>query len=585
MLRFAPCASAGATAPAADDSELGRPVETDPLAALLADTLQQVRSKYVDPGKLQDRELFEGAARGLVAAIGDPHTTFQSADERDDWQDHLTKEYGGIGAYVGYDNDGFFIVTRPMFGSPAKRAGLRSGDRVITVDGWETIGQELDEIVKHLRGPADSDVTIEVVRRGWTEPRKFTLTRGFIVVPTVRSAMLPGNVGYVLVETFAKNTADEFRDALRTLERDGAQALVLDLRWNSGGYLRTAQEMADYLLPTDRLVVETAGRPGVYPDEVYVSRGSSTEWSRTVPLRVLINGASASASEILSGCLKVHGRAAIVGLRSYGKGSVQNLYPIFTRPFAEAYTDLNRNGQWDDAEPYEDLNQNGRRDANERYYDADRNRRWSPAEPFVDENGNGRFDCPALKVTIAKYFVGTRAGAREITPHRDAMIVAGRREWLGGIEPDVPVDGDDIDGWRAEAIAELDGKQAFDAYVDRLFAEHEPAMLELAQRGTRDPADYPGFDAFHASLGTQLSREDVWQWVHTKVRDRAGDELGTPLVGDWIVDAQLQRALRDLIESGEAPIAEPAYAFIRERTFDVPPTYAADAIKNARPAR
>ncbi len=565
--------------------EVTAPPPATTLEALIHDTLTRVRAKYVEPEKIELQKLYEGAARGLVAAIGDPHTTFQSADERDDWQDHLTKEYGGIGAYVGYDKEGFFIITRPMFGSPAWKNGLRSGDRVMTVDGWETSGEELTEIVKHLRGPADSDVVVEIVRRGWTEPRKVTLTRGFIVVPTVRAELLPGGVGYVLVETFAKNTAEEFRDALRDLERRGATSLVLDLRWNSGGYLRTAEQMADYLLPAGRLVVETAGRPGVHPDETYISKGTSSAWSRSVPMRVLVNGASASASEILSGCLKVHERAQIVGLRTYGKGSVQNLYPIFTQPFAEPFTDLNRNSQWDDAEPFEDLNENGRRDANERYHDADRNKRWTPAEPYTDSNGNGHYDCPAVKVTIAKYFVGSRPGGRQINPHRNEMVVAGRREWLGGIEPDLPVESDEIDGWRAEAIAELDQDDVFKKYVDEAFAAHRETMMRLAVRDSRRPEDYPGFDVFYAALDTQLSQEDVWQWLHTQVRARASDELGRLLVGDWAIDAQMQRAIADLMEDVPSLAATPDFAFVAARTFEIPAAYTKDALEKARPVR
>ena len=173
--------------------EVSDTIPSDPLEKLVWDTMKKLRRFYVDPEKLEDQQkLWEGAARGLVSSVGDPYTTFQSAEERDSWTDHLTKEYGGIGAYVGYDKEGFFIITRPMFGSPAWKANLRSGDRVLAVDGWETTGEELDEIVKHLRGPADEPVTIKVVRKGFTEAKEMTLTRGSIRVPTVYSDVLPG---------------------------------------------------------------------------------------------------------------------------------------------------------------------------------------------------------------------------------------------------------------------------------------------------------------------------------------------------------------------------------------------------------
>ncbi len=567
------------------EPEVAEAVPAVPLEAIVLDALRRVKTFYVDPESLDERKLWEGAARGLVAAVGDPHTTFQSAAERENWTDHLTKEYGGIGAYVGYDKEGFFIISRPMFGSPAWKSKLRSGDRVISVDGWETIGEDINEIVKHLRGPADQDVTVEIVRKGWTEPRKITLTRGNIKVPTVYADLLPGGVGYVMVDTFAKNTADEFRRTLRDLERRGARAIVLDLRWNSGGYLRTAQSMADYLLPPGKLVVETAGRAGVHPDETYITKGSSSAWSRSVPIRVLVNGASASASEILSGCLQVHGRASVVGLRTYGKGSVQNVYPIFTRPFAEPWTDINDNGAWDDREPFDDRNENGRRDAGEAYLDLDKNGRWNPAEPYEDANANSQYDSPAVKVTIAKYYVGRRPGAHQINPHRVEMIVGGKREWLGGIEPDLPVASDAIDGWRAEAISKLEEQGVFDVYIDKVFETDNDTMMRLAVSDTRNPADYPRFAEFYASLDTQLSEEDVWYWLHSLLRTKASDKLGRLLVGDWAVDAQLQRAIGDLGDAVGAVAEAPEYTFIAERTFDVPDSYKPEILAKARPVK
>ncbi len=569
--------------PEVGGAESGDAASADPMEAIVRDTLDRLRKYYVDLDKLDERKLWEGAARGLVAAIGDPHTSFQSADERVIWNDNLTKEYGGIGAYVAYDKEGFFIISRPMYGSPAWKARLRSGDRVLTVDGWETTGEELDKIVKHLRGPAEQPVVIKVARKGWTEAREMTLTRAQIRVPTVYSELLPGAVGYVMVDNFARNTAEEFRATLRDLEARGARTLVLDLRWNGGGYLHIAEQMADYLLPRGKLVVETGGRTGVFRDETYISKGSSSEWSRSVPLRVLVNGASASASEILSGCLQVHKRARVIGLRTFGKGSVQNLFPIFAQPFAEPFTDLNRNGAWDAAERFEDANGNGRYDAGERAGpDYDRNGRWSPAEPFKDINGNGHFDFPAVKITIAKYYVGDSPGARQINPHRKPMIIAGRREWLGGIEPDVPVASDEIDGWRAEAVGKLEEKGVFEDYLKQAFAEHRDTMLRLATRDTRDPTDYPGFEAFFAGLDTRLSPQDVWYWLHGRLRSEASDFEGRLLVGDVALDAQLQRAILDLQADDEELAKVEAYAFVRERTFEVPDSYDPAVLAKAR---
>ena len=416
-----------------------------------------------------------------------------------------------------------------------------------------------------------------------------SLVRAQIKVPTVYTALLPGKVGYVQVDNFAKNTAEEFRDGLEALRRQGAESVVLDLRYNSGGLLRTAEELADYVLPSGKLVVETKGRSGVYRNESYVSTGTSTSWSRSVPLTVLVNGSSASASEILSGALQMHGRAKVVGERTFGKGSVQNVYPLFTSPYAERFTDTNGNRGWDDDEPFEDRNENGQWDKGERFADYDGNERWSPAEPYVDANGNKRYDSPAVKVTIAKYYVGRKHGAYEFNPNRQEMIVEGRRVWLGGIEPDVAVEFDPFDGWRNEAIAKLEEKKVFQGYIDEYFDANRERLIELAQRDTRNPGDWPRFEEFYASLGdTKLSREDVWYWLHLRVRDHASSVLGKLLVGDWAVDPQIQRAILALRQESpeDAELRRaPEYSFIETKEWTTPATYGPEALKSARPVK
>lgn len=527
-------------------------------ARLVAEAIARLRQRFVDPAEIDESKLWEGAATGLVNALGDPHTVYQSVDDRAQWTDHLTKEYGGIGAYVGYDDQGFFIVTRPMFQSPAWKAGLKSGDRVLEVDGWPTAGEDLNDIVDRLRGPAGKVVEINVYRKGWEKPRKWQVQRGTIKVPSVYSAMLPGQVGYVLIETFAQHTAQEFVEAMQKIEKDGAKNLVIDLRFNGGGYLTAAAQIAEYLLPRGKLLVETKGRgEGGQP---WMSRGMSTEWSRTVPMTVLVNGASASASEIVSGCWQKHGRARVIGLRSFGKGSVQDLFPLYTRPYAEPFVDVNKNGEFDRGESFEDL------------------------------NGNGQFDAPALKITIARYYIGNTPGKYEFSPSREEMIVKGQRVFLGGVEPDVPVEPEGLTGWRAEEIAKLQEKNVFDAYFDEQFAKPEPhaKLLRLAEQDTREPRDYPGFEEFYKSLETQLSEHDVWRWLHVTLRSRASDELGRLLVGDWAEDAQLQAAIRDLAKrdsaGAEAIRNVPELSFVLEKEFETPATYGED-LKTARPVR
>ena len=591
-------AKGAATATAVPTKEL-KPKDRTPGQALLDDVLGKLAGLYVDPSKA-DRQseavmkrLYEGAARGLVEAVGDQFTVYQSSEEHESWNDSLSKKYGGVGAYVGFDPDGVFSITRPMFGSPAWKANLKPGDKILRITDkrhsppeFDTLGKEMDLIIHHLKGPPATEVTITVLRKGWREAKDMTLTRGLIQVPTVYPSMLPGNVGYINVDSFSQDTATEFRTAAESLRKQGATSLVLDLRYNGGGYLFVAERMGDYLLPKGSLVVETKGRDGAGGADRHVSTGEGgNEWSRTVPLTVLVNGFSASASEILSGSLQVNGRAKIVGERTFGKGSVQNIFWIYQQPFAEPFTDVNSNSQWDRGDRFDDQNGTARWDAGEPYADDDGDGRYTPPEPYEDKNKNGSFDAPAVKITIAKYFIGRTPGLFEINPHRRESIVQGRRVYLGGIEPDVPVATEELEGWRAEEILKLEEKKVLDAYFEATFEANRERFLQLAQYDGRDPQAYPQFDEFYQSLGTKLSREDVWLWLHSRARARASDALGRLLVGDWVVDTQLQRAIRQLasMQSGDGAIAKtPQYEWILSKDFAVPPTYGAEAMKTAR---
>lgn len=571
-----------ATPPSETEFDLGP-------AEVVQKALERLQEQFVDPGQLTDTaKLWEGAAKGLVEAVGDPYTTYQSTDDREQWNDNLQKEYGGIGAYVGFNQDDIFTITRPMFQGPAWNADLRAGTMILEVDGVPTTGKDLTDIVKILRGEPGSTVTLSIYRRGWEKPRERKLVRGKIQVPSVYHDLLPGGVGYVLVETFGSRTSQEFIQALDTLRKAGANSLVLDLRSNTGGYLSTAQRMAEALLPAGKLVVETKGRPDAGVVDAYVTRGMSIPWSRETPLVVLIDNASASASEILAGALHKHGRAKLVGLRSFGKGSVQNVYPVCVEPFCEPWTDRDGNGHRDDEEPYRDNNGNGTFDEGEPYFDRNEDGRWSPAEPFVDRNGNGQFDAPAVKVTIAKYYVSTEQGRFEFNPHREEMLVAGERVWLGGLEPDFPVSAAEMEGWESEEIARLEEAGRFDEYIDTQYPPNKELFMQLVRRDTRNPqADYPGFNEFYASLETKLDETAVWRWLHAKLRNHASNDIGKLLVGDFAVDPQLQRAILELRRSADAApeLSEASeYEFLESVDFDVPSTYG-EALEKARPVK
>ncbi len=557
---------------------------------LILEALKRVRDHYVDPDAVAEKtdELWHGAVRGLISALGDPYSAYQTADDRAVWNDNLSKKYGGIGAYVGNDAEGFFSITRPMFGGPAYKAGLRTDDRIVSVDGWQTIGKKLDEIVTHLRGEPDTVVEIVVYRKGWAQTRTMRITRGFIKVPTVHYALLPGKVGYVNVDTFGQDTSNDFQLALASLESEGATSILLDLRFNGGGLLNTCTNMADVLLPRGKLIVETKGRPGRPASRPSLSTERGTAWSQTAPMIVLVNGASASASEILAGCLqKNRVNTRLVGERTFGKGSVQNLYKLYTLPFAEPYVDRNNNSEWDDDEPYRDDNDNGKWDRGEPIWDANRDGTWTAAETFVDRNGNTRFDCPAVKVTIARYYIGTRAGQYEFSPNREQMIVGGRPMFLGGVTPDVPVEFDSLRGWRNEEIAKLEEKKVFETYLDAQFVQNAEVFDRLAKRASRNPSDFPGFDELYESLDTPLDRQSVWYWLHLKVRDRVSDADGKQLMGDWAGDAQIQRAILELMgmDAGADVKSVAEYQFVTEKEFKTPDGYDPEELEKARPVR
>jgi C-terminal peptidase prc len=556
----------GAPGPQAMDTALFSEV----LGVLLAESDQApppsdaaARAKWVE-------ERVEQAARGLVHDI-DPHTVYYDRKERDSWNTSLNNVYSGIGAYVELDAENVFAIKRPMFGSPAWKAELQPGDRIVEIDGWSTLGQPLETIISRLKGPAGTTVVIRVHRKGWGEPREMPIVRAKIEVPSNYSALLPGGVGYVLLEGFSVNADAHLRTAIAKLRSEGATSLVLDLRWNGGGLLEQAVDIASIFLPPGKPVASTRGR----------ARGGYKRATRSMghehvdlPLVVLVNEGSASASEILAGALRQNGnRATLVGERTFGKGSVQQVFNLPVRPYCEPFEDAAGDG-YTFPEDYDDANSNGRWDPGEPLDDRNRNRAWDPGDPFTDENGNGRFDCPAVKVTIAKYYLpdGT-------SPERVKVKTArGREIWKGGLEPDIAVADEALEGWRVEEAFRLAEDRQFDRYLDDLFAKDRALAMRLAESDGGGPAAYPGFEEWYASLQTPLVREDVWRVLRARLRVKASDVLGRPLLADFESDGQLQRGILRVLEEAKVdPRSVPAYLPFAERKFP-PPKEDEDAV-------
>lgn len=303
-----------------DDSEA--PVATaEPSTEALFSAFWQawdiVHTRYVDQ-PVDDTALMRGSIRGMLEALGDEHTSYMDPDQYLQANTELSGEYEGIGAWVDTGGE-YLTIVAPMPGSPAEEAGVEAGDIVVGVDGEDVTGIDPSLVVQRILGPKGTAVRLTLQREGTPDPFEVSVVRGSILVPSVESEMLDGDVAYVQLLTFGEETTDDLRAALRTLMAENPRGLVLDLRGNGGGYLDTAVEVTSEFLAEGVVLTERFGNGEA---EVYRARagGLATE----IPMVVLIDAGSASASEIVAGALQDHGRAILVGETTYGKGSVQD---------------------------------------------------------------------------------------------------------------------------------------------------------------------------------------------------------------------------------------------------------------------
>ncbi len=269
------------------------------------------------------REVEYAAVNGMLRTL-DPHSVLLTPDEYSEMQLSTRGEFGGLGIVISIRDDQLTVI-RPMPGTPATRAGLKSKDRIVKIDEEATVNMPLEEAVQRLRGTPGSSVAVWIVRegpKGWKTPKRFDLVRAVIHVDSVESRMLSGGIGYLRVSNFQSNTCDDIEAALAKLHKDNLKGLVLDLRDNPGGLLQQAVCVADIFLSSGTIVTTSSNDPE--KAERKLARAEGTE--PNYPMVVLQNGGSASASEIVSGALKNHDRALIVGERTFGKGSVQVLY-------------------------------------------------------------------------------------------------------------------------------------------------------------------------------------------------------------------------------------------------------------------
>jgi carboxyl-terminal processing protease len=280
-----------------------------------------VHDQFVDQ-PLDDTKLVRGAIEGMINALGDEQSSYMDPDTYRQANIPLEGSYEGIGAWVDTQGELLTIIA-PMPGSPAEVAGLKPGDAVIAIDGEDVTGIDPSLVIRRILGPAGTKVDLTVMRNGEAQPLDFQITRANISVPSIDSRMLDGDIAYVHLYTFGQSSSDDLRSSLRELMAQNPTGLILDLRGNGGGFLSTAIEVASEFIPDGVIMTEHFGDGQV---QTYNAQGGGL--ATDVPMVVLIDGGSASASEIVAGAIQDRGRGKLVGETSFGKGSVQNWVPL-----------------------------------------------------------------------------------------------------------------------------------------------------------------------------------------------------------------------------------------------------------------
>ena len=280
-----------------------------------------VHDQYVDQ-PVDNVALMQGAIRGMIAALGDEHSSYMDPKTYSDANAGLAGQYEGIGAWVD-TTAAYLTVISPIPDSPADKAGIQPGDKIIAIDGEDMTGIDAELVRQRVLGPAGTTVVLTVAREGQTDPLEFSITREKIVVKSASGKMLDNGIGYVQITTFGDKTTSELRATLKDLMAQNPKGLIVDLRNNGGGYLQTAVEVASEFLPNGAVLYEQYG-DGKRNTYDVIPGGQATQ----IPLVVLINEGTASASEIVSGAIQDYGRGKLVGVTSYGKGSVQNWVPL-----------------------------------------------------------------------------------------------------------------------------------------------------------------------------------------------------------------------------------------------------------------
>lgn len=300
------------------NAEVGKPVDVD--FSLFWDVWQKIEEKYVDRSKLDQQKMLYGAISGMLQALDDPYTLFLPPEENKKFQDDMRGDFEGIGAEIGI-RKGILTIVAPLESSPAQTAGLLAQDKILKIDEKTTENLNLDEAVSLIRGPKGSEVRLLIARDSWPEPKEIKISRDTINIPILKFEFKNTNIAYIQLYHFTENSPHEFEKTVRQITKSNTKGIILDLRNNPGGYLEAAVDIASWFLARGEIVAIEDFGDGQKIE--YKSRGYDS--LKDYPVVILTNQGSASASEILAGALRDNKDFKLVGEKTFGKGSVQQL--------------------------------------------------------------------------------------------------------------------------------------------------------------------------------------------------------------------------------------------------------------------
>jgi len=296
-----------------------KPEEVD--FSLFWETWNVLKEKFYQPEKFDTQKMTEGAISGMVKSLGDPYTSFFNPQETKEFFEEAKGTFEGIGIEIDKKKEELVVIA-PLEGTPAERAGIRAGDKILKIDDKETVDLSLEEAVKLIRGPKGTEVKLTISRGDWKEPKEFKISRALIKIPSLKWELKEDDIVYLKLYQFFDRTGDDFRKSAIEILNSPAKKIILDLRNNPGGYLEVAQEISGWFLKRgDVVVIEDFG-PGKEKNEY---KADGNEKFLDYPIVVLINQGSASASEILAGALRDNRNVLLIGEKSFGKGSIQEL--------------------------------------------------------------------------------------------------------------------------------------------------------------------------------------------------------------------------------------------------------------------